>query len=313
MNQKVAAWLTWLEHEKGREPTTRKLYERTVLMLERDMATVGPLEKLVTSDLHAWLHSKRGSAASYGNRVAALRSFYGYLVERKMLLEDPTRRLEIPKRVPSSREPVRDLEAVLNALDRLDERVGRRVGESRDMADFLAQTGMRISDACALSLTPPVPEQIVIPRGRRPDKTVDLSSRARAALDRLGGRFGIKPRALQRRFEKADFHPDQLRHWHRVNLAEQDLRDPAITSGSGSHPAHLVESLPSDSVVTTPPVGGQHSVRDQPLSLVGRFLRMAEELTGAVVREARKQGRTWEEISQALMISETTVKERFGS
>ena len=314
MNQRVAAWLTWLEHEKGREPTTRKLYERTVLMLERETAGSGPVEKLETGDLRAWLHTKSGSTASYGNRVAALRSFYGYLFERKMLLEDPSRRLEIPRRVSSAREPVRDLEAVLTVLDRLDERVGRRVGESRDMADFLAQTGIRISDACALTLTPPVPEQISIPRGRRPDRIVNLTPLARGALNRLGGRFGIGARALQRRFEKADFHPDQLRHWHRVNLAEPDLRDKAIEPGFRDFEASLADSssIPGTTATTSPTDEGGPAV-GEPLSVVGRFLRMAEEVTVVLVREARKEGKSWDEIAHALLIPESIAKKRFAS
>lgn len=225
MNRWVTAWLTWLEHEKGRQPTTRKLYERTLQILESDTSGLGPLETLETSDLRSWLHSKGGSPGTWGNRVAALRSFYGYLVERNVRIDDPSRRLEVPKGKPLAREPVRDLSAKLRELDELDAKRDRRVGESRDMAVFLAYSGMRISDACGLSLKPPVPDKIVISSGGRRDRTIELPFEARSALDKLGGSFGIGARALQRRFEKVGFHPDQLRHWHRVNVAERRLRD----------------------------------------------------------------------------------------
>lgn len=304
MNQLVSAWQVWLQQR--REPTTCKLYERTVLMLEREMAREGPLKQLETKHLLSWLHEKKGSTGSYANRVAALRSFYGYLFDQKIIPEDPSRRLEIPKQVPSAREPVRDLQAKLRVLDELDERVGRRVGESADMAVFLAQTGMRISDACALSINSPVPSQISIPRGRRPDKIVDLSPLARGALDRLGGRFGIGARALQRRFEKARFHPDQLRHWHRVNLGDRELRDREVEAAFGSEETALNDVAKS----TRPAVTG--SVAEEPLDVFGRFLKLAEEVTVVLVREARRQGRSWEEIAQALLIPEVTVKERFA-
>lgn len=302
----VVAWQMWLQHEKRREPTTCKLYERTILTLERETSQDGPLDKLQTKDLLGWLHRKKGSTGSFANRVAALRSFYGYLFEQKMIPEDPSRRLEIPKQVPSAREPVRDLQAKLSALDRLDERVGRRIGESADMARFLAQTGMRISDACALSLNTPVPAQISIARGRRPDKLIELTPEARGAMDRLGGRFGIGARALQRRFEKADFHPDQLRHWHRVNLADRKLRDRQI------EPVLRIEAR---SLETTEAAQseGQGSTIDDPLNVFGRFLKLAEEVTVVLVREARRQGRSWEEIAQALLIPEATAKQRFAS
>lgn len=231
MNRWITSWLTWLEHEKRRMPTTRRLYQRTLEILESDTSGLGPLEELETSDLRSWLHSKGGSPGTWGNRVSALRSFYGYLVERNVRIDDPSRRLEVPKGKPHAREPVRDLNAKLVELDEMDRLanekgvVPRRVGESRDMAIFLAYTGIRISDACGLSLKPPVSDRIVISSGGRRDKTIELPFEARSGLDKLGGRFGIGARALQRRFEKVGFHPDQLRHWHRVNVVERRLRD----------------------------------------------------------------------------------------
>lgn len=304
----VVAWQMWLQHEKRREPTTCKLYERTILALERETSQEGQLEKLQTKDLLRWLHQKKGSTGSFANRVAALRSFYGYLFEQKMIPEDPSRRLEIPKQVPSAREPVRDLQAKLRVLDQLDERVDRRIGESADMARFLAQTGMRISDACALSLKTPVPAEISIAHGRRSAKIIELSPEARGAMDRLGGRFGIGARALQRRFEKADFHPDQLRHWHRVNLADRKLRDREVESAfSSDTPAQLPKIAGSTRREAT------GSFADEPLSVFGRFLKAAEEVTVVLVQEARRQGKSWEEIAQALLIPEAAAKERFAS
>lgn len=277
-------------------------------MLEREMGREGPLERLETKHLHSWLHEKRGSTGSYANRVAALRSFYGYLFDQKIIPEDPSRRLEIPKQVPSAREPVRDLKTKLRALDALDERVGRRVGESADMAVFLAQTGMRISDACALSINPPVPSQISISRGRKPDKVFELSPLARGAMDRLGGSFRIGARALQRRFEKAGFHPDQLRHWHRVNLGDRELRDPEVEAVFGGEEAPSLQRLESTraDVETS-------STAEDPLKVFGRFLKLAEDVTVVLVREARRQGRSWNEIGEALLIPEATAKERFAN
>lgn len=305
MNRMVAGWQLWLQQRLA--PNTCKLYERTILTLERDTSRVGPVDRLETKHLLSWLHEKKGSTGTYANRVAALRSFYGYLHDQDIIDDDPSRRLEIPKQSRSSREPVRNLHAKLAALDELDERVGRRVGESADMAVFLAETGIRISDACALSINRPVPAQISINRERGGSKEIELSPKARAALESLGGRFGIGARALQRRFEKAGFHPDQLRHWHRVNLADRELRDghdELVPSGNGQSSREArpptQEQVPGSSV-------------EEPLGVFGRFLKAAEEVTVVLVREARRQGKSWEEIAQALLISEASARERFAS
>ena len=272
-------------------------------MLEREMARQGPLETLETKHLLSWLHEKKGSTGTYANRVAALRSFYGYLFDENKISEDPSQRLEIPKQVRSARKPVPNLQAKLDQLNELDKRVDRRVGESADMAVFLAQTGMRISDACALSLHPPVPAKISIPRRRGPDTVYELTPLARGAMDRLGGRFGIGARALQRRFEKADFHPDQLRHWHRVNLGDKDLRDEEMVG----------REISTSQGLEATPLGQVISPTEEPLNVFGRFLRLAEDVTVVLVREARRQGKSWDEIAQALLIPEAAAKERFAS
>ena len=308
MNKWISAWLTWLEHEKGREPSTRKLYERTILGFERDTAHVAPLDRLTTADLLSWLHQKGGSAGSYGNRVAALRSFYGYLADRKSILEDPSRRLEIPKKPPSPRTPVRNLEQKLEVLDRIDGQRGRRVGESRDMAVFLAETGLRVSDACAVNVKLPVPSHITVPRGRL-ERVVDLSPTARGALERLGGRFGIGARALQRRFEKADFHPDQVRHWHRVNIADRHLRDDL--QGKHESPLSVRSSEPDQQ--GRPEQAVAQSQSEGTLFAVGRFWRLAEDVVSMLVAEARKQGKSWGEIAECLSMSPADAEKRFAS
>lgn len=315
MNSWVAAWVTWLEHEQDLEPSTRRLYERTIQALDRDLPDGPPLEKLETKDLLTWLQRKSGSPGSYANRVSALRSFYGYLSKERGFLSDPSASLDLPKRAPSTREPVREIRSKLRLLDELDERVGRRVGESRDMAWFLAQTGLRISDACKLSLKRPVPAQLVISYRRRPDRVVKLNAEAQDALNRLGGRFGIGPRALQRRFEKAGFHPDQLRHWYRVNVADVELRDADTEGGSIPIDAPVRETSPAEEQISSDrakSVGSGEQMVD-PLTAVGRFLRLAEDVTSVLVREARRQGRSWEEIASALSIPEAAIKERFAA
>ena len=316
MNRWVAAWETWLENDRELAPSTCRLYKRYVESLERDMGRSGPLEKLSASDLRSWLHSTAGAAASYGNRVAALRSFYGYLTDvRSHLKENPAASLEIPKRAPGEREPVRDLKAKLLALDALDERVERRVGESSDIAIFLAQTGMRVSDACALSLKPPVPRTIAIPRRRGPDTIIELTDEARLALDRLGGRIGIGTRALQRRFEKAGFHPDQLRHWYRVNLADRDLRDSQVEPTLGRAASFSEASTPrgNEGILITNDPQEQSPAASDALTAVGRFLRLTEDVASVLVREARRQGKTWEEIANALCIPEAVARDRFAA
>jgi integrase len=309
MTKRIAAWLSWLEDDRQLAPTTCKLYERTILRLERDFLGLCPLEKLTASDLRSWLHDRGGSTSSYGNRVAALKSFFGFLLMKGHIREDPANSLDVPKRGPSTREPVTDLMEKLRLLDELDARKDRRVGESRDMARFLAETGMRISDACGLSLKPPTPPEISIPRRRRPDAIFKINDEARAAMDRLGGRFGIGARALQRRFEMAGFHPEQLRHWHRINRENRELRDERLENFADVRAVHDRRDVDAASPMGS---GNGNGISSDALQSMGRLLKNAEDAAAVLVRDALRQGRSWSEIASALSLSERAAKQRYA-
>lgn len=218
MRELLDEWKGYLSHERGLAPATVKLYGRYLESLARE---AGDPLSLDTADLRAWLQGKRGSAGSVGNRISALKSFYSFLVRTGARGTDPSQQLVAPKHRPSPGKPVKDLDRVLRKLDEVDRKandsgaVTRRVGESRDMAVFLAETGLRISDAVACEWPVPCPPEATVRVGRRREK-VTISPAAREAWDQLGGRWPLGARATQRRFEKAGFHPHQLRHWHRA-------------------------------------------------------------------------------------------------
>jgi integrase len=315
MNEWIRAWATWLQHEKGLGASTRRLYLRIVETLETDLAPVGVPESLSTPDLRDWLIKKGGKPSTWGNRLAALRSFYRYLVVvRKFRLDDPTAPLDGPRRQPQPPQPVKDLAAILASLDALDRLVeGRRVGETRDMATFLAQTGLRVSEACAISINTPAPDRIpVVRRGR--NEVVELSPLARRALDALGGRMGIGARAMQRRFERAGFHPDQLRHWHRIHIAQPRLEDPDGVFRGAPGPKHLAERIEDRHLQKdSEPVAPTPANPDDPLRELGRVMQFFERVTATLVREARQRGDSWDQIARALQLPEATVKGRFAT
>lgn len=219
MNELISDWQRFLAKEKGRAPNTILLYGRTLGTLQRE---VGEPETLSTPELRSWLQAKGGSAGTVGNRISALKSFYQFLVRSGARDDDPSAELVSPKHRTPPRKPVEDLQGILMRLNQTDENANlwsvtqRRVGETRDMAVFLAETGLRISEAVAGDWPVPCPPEIVVTKGRKRE-TVVVSKAARDAWDRLGGKWPVGARATQRRFEKADFHPHQLRHWHRLH------------------------------------------------------------------------------------------------
>lgn len=230
MAEQYREWLEWMSKEKGLAPASIKLYSRVVQVFEQE---VGEPSAAETEDIRAWLHSKRGSAGTFGNRLSGLRSYYRFLVRTKQRLDDPTLGIDAPKRKKGLPKPVRDLPATLEKLDEIDRNANlwghepRPVGQSRAMAVFLCETGLRIHEAVNLNVTCPAPAELQVFGKGAKDAMIPLTDKAREALDFLGGHWPIKARATQRRFEKAGFSPHQCRHYRGTSMAEArcDLGD----------------------------------------------------------------------------------------
>ena len=217
----ITEWELWMDISRGLLPNTRKLYARTVEIAGEEIPSLWAVS---TSELESWVQSKGGRSSTVSNRVSALASFFRFLVKTKRRPDNPAAEMDRPKRHKGIPKPVPDLEAALRVLDDYDCRTdGIPNGQSRAIATFIAETGLRISEACSVNVEVPAPAQItVIGKGNK-EAIVLLTDKARDALDRLGGSIPIGARAIQRRFERAGFHPHQLRHWRATSLVQAGI------------------------------------------------------------------------------------------
>ena len=250
----LADWDTWMEVSRGLSPNTRKLYRRSVESAQRDL---GDLLEQTTESLERWVQSKKGSAGTVANRISALTSYYRFLVKSKHLPANPASELDRPRQRRGVPKPVADLDKVLDLLDEVDRRANlwgaseRKVGESRAMATFLAETGLRIHEAVALEVPGPCPRSVpIIGKGNK-EAIILLTESAREAMDFLGGRWPIGARATQRRFKKAGTHPHAFRHLFATRLVQKGVEigtvsklcrhsSPAITMGYAAYATDLL-------------------------------------------------------------------------
>lgn len=216
----IETWATWMAGTKNLSPATIRLYRRTV---EQFAAETDDFLFAQEEQIQAWLQNKGGQAGTFNNRVSGLNSFYSWARKTKLRLDNPCSDLDRPKQHKRLPKPVEDLAATLEALDEADRVanhkgvIPRRVGETRDMATFLAFTGLRIHEAVKCTWPVPCPEEaFVIGKGNK-EELVQIHPNARQAWDRLGS-WPIGARATQRRFEKAGVHPHMFRHYYATAL-----------------------------------------------------------------------------------------------
>lgn len=225
----LAEWLIWAQVSRGLSQSTIRAYTATLTDAARFLA-VSDIQGLGSEDLRSYLHERGGAPATVGCRLAALRSYYGWQVRTGVRSDDPTQPLDRPKIPQGLPRPITDPEAVLSKLKE----------PFRSIAVFLAETGLRISEALSIRVEPPTPpELIVLGKGNR-ERIVVLTDAAREALDALGGCIGPSKATIQRRFRAVGVSPHRWRHTLGCALAEsgadlgeiQDIlghRSPATT------------------------------------------------------------------------------------
>lgn len=222
----MTEWQEWMEH-RTMAPTTRRLYARVVQVALRE---IDDLPNAATETLEMWVERKGGSPSSFSNRCSALTSFFRFMVKRKYRRDNPANEIDRPKRPKRIPKPVRNIDAVLDALDEEDRVANdkgafpRRVGETRDMAVFLLRTGLRIHEAVKFDAPVPCPDKwLMIGKGDK-EANLLLDDESRECWNRLEGKWPVGARATQRRFEKVRHIERVTPHMWRHTLATLMVR-----------------------------------------------------------------------------------------
>jgi site-specific recombinase XerD len=223
----LAGWESWVRSRSLAEATIQT-YARELRRLDEVLdigsATVG--------ELRAVLEATEGKPSTVNRRVAAWASYYRWLVRTDQRADDPTTALDRPQVRPGLPRPVPDLDTVLGNLQ----------PPMQAIAVFLAETGLRIAEACAVSITGEIPDELVVMGKGGKERWVPLNELARGALRSLGGRIPFKPRTIQRAFREAGITPHRLRHSYATALAESgaDVAEIQLLLGHASPATSLV-------------------------------------------------------------------------
>jgi integrase/recombinase XerD len=137
----------WLEDGLARNSI--EAYRRDVVLLAAFLAPRAPGEA-AEADLHAFLASRRSKPSSAARMLSSLKRFFRWCLREKHVAEDPTLRLDRPKRAPRFPKSLSeaDVEALLAAPD-TEDALGLR---DRAMLEVLYAAGLRVSELVSLKL-----------------------------------------------------------------------------------------------------------------------------------------------------------------
>ena len=156
MHEFIDIFLNYLSVERGLSQNTVISYRRDLddfldyLKDKQHIHSLGKTDRDQITNFMLRLKTQGMSANSIARKLAAIKTFYRFLVREKILKQDPTSLLESPKlwrRIPSTLS-VGEVEALIAQPDL------RKRGGIRDKAilEVLYATGMRVSELNRINL-----------------------------------------------------------------------------------------------------------------------------------------------------------------
>jgi len=154
MNNLICLFLDFLKVERGLAHNTIVSYEKDLLsftkFLEEKKVELKEVDKNNIMGYLLSLQKKQRSPSTISRHLAALKSFYRFLTNEKLIIKDPTINLESPKLQRSLPKVLsfQEVEMLLNQLR------GLKPNQIRDkaMLELLYATGLRVTELISLNM-----------------------------------------------------------------------------------------------------------------------------------------------------------------
>ena len=154
MEAYLEEFMGYLTEEQGKAKNTREAYRRDLLEFQRRLAEkeIIGLEKATNTDVVGYLLDLKNtgkSAATVNRKVASLRAFYRFMVEKGYVKENPTFRIKSPKIERKELEylTVEEMDKLLSLPDG-----SLRGVRDRAILEVLYATGIRVSEITEANL-----------------------------------------------------------------------------------------------------------------------------------------------------------------
>lgn len=185
----VGPFSDYLRFERGLSRRTRDAYLRDcrqllAFALDADVSEPGQVGYRLLRDYVARLVDRGLAASTVSRKISSLRSYFGFLADEGVLEEDPSEKLEPPRRGRPLPDvlTVTEVESILAAVPAEHELAFR----DRAMLEVLYGAGLRVSELITLGVRDLLPGEglvRVLGKGSK-ERLVPLGGRATDALER---------------------------------------------------------------------------------------------------------------------------------
>lgn len=175
----IDVFLEALSAEKGRSAKTLDSYSSD--LRAADAALSGGLMSATADDVQKYLASLPDKASSIARHASALRGFYKFLMLEKIITENPTANLELPKRSRALPKflTVDEIELLISSAGDIKNSVRLRA-----MIELVYASGLRVSELCELPITAILGDKLLIHGKGAKERIVPMHAGAVAALNK---------------------------------------------------------------------------------------------------------------------------------
>ncbi|HNY25094.1 MAG TPA: site-specific tyrosine recombinase XerD [Alphaproteobacteria bacterium] len=174
----IEIFLEALSAEKGRSKKTLESYNSDLLQAEN---TLGDLKNVSAENLQKYLANLPDKASSVARKASSLRGFYKFLMLEKIIKENPSIGLELPKRQKTLPKFLSTEEIDLLISSAGDIKNSTRL---RAMIELLYASGLRVSELCELPLTAILGNKLLIHGKGAKERMVPMHQGAIDALNK---------------------------------------------------------------------------------------------------------------------------------
>ena len=175
----IDIFLEALSAEKGRSDKTLVAYSSDLHHADETIA--GGLMHATEADIQKYLSDLPDKASSIARKASALRTFYKFLMLEKIITENPTANLELPKRKRALPKflSVEEIELLISSAG--DTRNATRL---RAMLELVYASGLRVSELCELPMTANLGDKLLIHGKGAKERIVPMHPGAVHALNK---------------------------------------------------------------------------------------------------------------------------------